>query len=67
MLRMEPTAADSLADILARVRPGTAIATMMPMMATTSSNSMSVKPSRLFMAVWLRGNERPTEHDALAW
>ncbi len=35
----------SLPDMRARSRPGTAIAAMMPMMATTISNSMRVNPS----------------------
>jgi hypothetical protein len=38
-------------DIRARSSPGTAIAAMMPMIATTISSSMSVKPLavRIFM------------------
>src|SRR5687767_4969507 len=35
---------DSLPDIRARNRPGTPIAAMMPMSATTISSSISVKP-----------------------
>ena len=38
----------SLPDMRARSRPGTAIAAMIPMIATTISNSISVKP------FWLR-------------
>ena len=34
----------SFPDMRARSRPGTAIAAMMPMIATTISSSMSVKP-----------------------
>src|SRR3990172_813184 len=45
MVRMSPTVADSLAEIRARSRLGIAIAAMMPMIATTMSNSISVKPS----------------------
>jgi hypothetical protein len=44
MARIEPMADASLPDILARSNPGTAIAAMMPMMATTISNSINVKP-----------------------
>src|SRR5436190_23277355 len=51
--RSDPIAEASLPDIRARRRPGTAIAAMMPMIATTISNSMSVKPFawRIFMSV----------------
>src|SRR5438445_5838671 len=42
--RSDPMAEASLPDMRARSRPGTAIAAMMPMMATTISSSMSVKP-----------------------
>src|SRR5438477_12878519 len=43
----------SLPDIRARRRPGTAIAAMMPMIATTISSSMRVKPlgSRIFISL----------------
>ena len=44
MARSEPIADASLPDIRARSRPGIAIAAMMPMIATTMSSSMSVKP-----------------------
>src|SRR5215471_10691413 len=44
MLRREPTADDSLADIRARIRFGMAIAAMIRMMATTISSSISEKP-----------------------
>jgi hypothetical protein len=43
--RMEPMADASLPDIRARSRPGTAMAAMMPMIATTISSSISVNPS----------------------
>jgi hypothetical protein len=42
--RSEPMADASLPAIRARRRPGTAIAAMMPMIATTISSSISVKP-----------------------
>ena len=42
--RSEPMADASLPDMRARSRPGTAIAAMMPMIATTISSSISVKP-----------------------
>src|SRR3979490_92276 len=42
--RSEPMAEASLPDMRARRRPGTAIAAMMPMIATTISSSMRVKP-----------------------
>src|SRR4051812_4878732 len=48
MARIEPIADASLPDIRARRRPGIAIAAMIPMIATTISSSMSVKP------FWLR-------------
>ena len=44
MARSEPIAEASLPDILARCRPGTAMAAMMLMIATTISNSIKVKP-----------------------
>src|SRR5262252_2983289 len=44
MVRNEPTADDSLADIRARIRFGMAIAAMIRMMATTISSSISEKP-----------------------
>src|SRR3954471_4070842 len=48
--RSEPMADASLPDMRARRRPGTAIAAMMPMIATTINSSMRVKPlaSRIF-------------------
>src|SRR6185295_8576648 len=51
--RSEPIADASLPDMRARRRPGTAIAAMMPMIATTMSSSISVKPlfERIFMSV----------------
>ena len=42
--RSDPIAEASLPEMRARSRPGTAIAAMMPMIATTISSSMSVKP-----------------------
>ena len=42
--RSDPMADASLPAIRARSRPGTAIAAMMPMIATTISSSISVKP-----------------------
>src|SRR5204863_2631856 len=51
--RSEPIADASLPDMRARRRPGTAIAAMMPMIATTISSSMRVKPlgSRIFISL----------------
>src|SRR5207244_44891 len=46
--RSEPMADASLPEMRARSRPGTAMAAMMPMIATTISSSMRVKP------FWLR-------------
>jgi hypothetical protein len=50
--RSEPMADASLPDMRARSRPGTAMAAMMPMIATTISSSISVKPLvlRIFIA-----------------
>src|SRR3954447_19147597 len=45
--RSDPIADASLPDMRARSRPGTAIAAMMPMIATTISSSISVNPSCL--------------------
>ena len=45
MARSEPIADASLPEIRARNRPGTAIAAMMPMIATTISSSINVNPS----------------------
>jgi hypothetical protein len=49
----------SLPEMRARNRPGTAIAAMMPMIATTMSNSMRVKPlvSRIRMLFNLPKNK----------
>src|SRR6185295_7602574 len=49
--RSEPMADASFPAMRARRRPGTAIAAMIPMMATTISSSISVKPLvlRIFM------------------
>src|SRR4030095_9874627 len=43
--RIDPMGEVFLPDIRARSRPGTAIAAMMPMIATTISSSISVNPS----------------------
>src|SRR5437868_8308678 len=45
--RSDPIADASLPDMRARSSPGTAIAAMMPMIATTISSSMRVKPLAL--------------------
>src|SRR5437763_1381714 len=52
MARSDPIADASLPDMRARSRPGTAMAAMMPMIATTISNSMRVNPllARIFIA-----------------
>jgi hypothetical protein len=42
--RIEPIADASLPAIRARSKPGMAMAAMMPMIATTISSSISVKP-----------------------
>src|SRR6516225_6191809 len=47
IVRSEPAAEDSLADILARIKFGIAMAAMIRMIATTISNSISEKPSAL--------------------
>jgi hypothetical protein len=44
IVRTEPIPDDSFADILALNSAGMAIEAMMPMMATTMSNSTNVKP-----------------------
>ena len=49
IVRSEPAAEDSLADILARIRFGIAMAAMIRMIATTISNSMSEKPFPLLL------------------
>src|SRR5688572_13986207 len=46
---MDPIADASLPDMRARSSPGTAIAAMMPMIATTISSSISVKPLLLWI------------------
>src|SRR6202163_664058 len=53
MARSEPIADASLPDMRARSRPGTAIAAMMPMIATTISSSINVKPFalRIFITI----------------
>jgi hypothetical protein len=53
MARSEPIADASLPEMRARSRPGTAIAAIMPMIATTISSSIRVKPFwlRTFMTV----------------
>jgi len=45
MARIDPIADASFPDMRARRSPGTAIAAMMPIIATTISSSISVKPS----------------------
>ena len=52
MLRTEPTADDSLADIRARIKFGMAIAAMIRMMATTISSSISEKPFCLRISIF---------------
>ena len=47
MARMEPIAEASSADIRARSRPGTVMAATTPMIPTTTSSSISVKPFSL--------------------
>ena len=63
MARSEPMADASLPDMRARSRPGTAIAAMMPMIATTISSSMSVKPFwlRIFIVSLLSKRRWPTD------
>src|SRR3954469_9208756 len=58
--RSEPMAEASLPEMRARRRPGTAIAAMMPLIATTISNSMRVKPFcfRLIIALSSRAAGR---------
>ena len=46
---MSPSVADSLADTRARSKLGIAIAAMMPMIATTISSSIRVKPFWFFI------------------
>ena len=46
---MSPIVADSFAETRARRRLGIAMAAMMPMIATTISSSMSVKPFCFFI------------------
>ena len=49
MVRREPAAEDSFADILARIRLGIEIAEMIKMIATTISNSIREKPFCLLL------------------
>src|SRR5437667_7438652 len=64
MARREPTADASLPDMRPRSRPGTAIAAMMPMIATTISSSMRVKPLELRISnLLLRTNKRNISSD----
>src|SRR5215831_17485255 len=56
MVRNEPTADDSLADIRARIRFGMAIAAMIRMIATTISNSINEKPFCFRIYCVLAGN-----------
>src|SRR5437588_12599823 len=61
--RSEPRADASLPAILARSLPGIAIGAMMPMIATTMSSSISVKPLVLFITrVQKKGGFAPREH-----
>src|SRR5580693_9161814 len=53
MARSDPMADASLPDMRARSRPGTAIAAMMPMIATTISSSMRVKPLELRIFIFI--------------
>ena len=50
MVRIEPTAEASLAEILARIRFGMAIAAMIRMIATTIRSSISEKPFCFFIS-----------------
>jgi hypothetical protein len=50
---MDPMADASFPDIRARSSPGTAMAAMMPMMATTINSSMRVKPLLVFVRMVL--------------
>ena len=59
-VRMSPMVADSLAETRALSKLGIAIAAMMPMIATTISSSIRVKPFCVFISVYLPlspGNE----------
>src|SRR5213083_1603868 len=51
MARSDPMADASLPDMRARSRPGTAMAAMMPMIATTISSSINVKPFCVLMCI----------------
>src|SRR6202171_5055611 len=53
MERSDPMADASLPDMRARSKPGTAMAAMMPMIATTISSSIRVKPFWLRMLIAL--------------
>src|SRR5258705_8678877 len=66
MARSEPMADASLPDMRARSSPGTAIAAMMPMIATTISSSIKVKPLelRMLIAVSSRCEVRNDGHGA---
>src|SRR5215472_4883532 len=56
MVRIDPAAEDSFADILARMKFGIAIAAMIKMIATTISNSIREKPFCFLM-------NSPWEHE----
>src|SRR5262249_42315485 len=58
-LRVSPIAAASFAETRARRRLGMAMAAMMPMIATTISSSISVKPFSLFISQGSFGLARP--------
>src|SRR5713101_5296479 len=60
MARSEPIADASLPAIRARSRPGIAIAAMMPMIATTISSSINVKPLALRIFISDSSNESLT-------
>src|SRR5438552_13814150 len=57
--RSDPIADASLPDMRARSRPGTAIAAMIPMIATTISSSMRVKPAELRMYFFINSISLP--------
>src|SRR6185503_7193993 len=69
MARSEPIADASFPDIRARSSPGTAIAAMMPMIATTISSSIRVNPliARIFICVSSQAEtERHTDTSCVA-
>src|SRR5213078_1718317 len=58
MARSDPMADASLPDMRARSRPGTAIAAMMPMIATTINSSIRVKPLELRIFISLSSRKK---------